>query len=204
VGFSRFGGGGAGNSRSAGVTNLHFSEAHVYEFPNVFGSPCSGCAPRPDMALNYASEIDPAWRLSVGAVPVPVGVWGSLFPRVGHVIHGSPSVASALEAVRAMAIAALPLSPPPNPEAHVIVKPAAGVSTCCQLASPRPTPCFPAGTPPALWDHGVVSLQGTYIWILWRYKTCCVEIGQAFCGLTLLGVGGHGQNACPPIPSGTP
>ena len=68
--------------------------------------------------------------------------------------------------------------------------------------SPRQTPCFPAGTPPLLWEHGTVSPRGTYVWLFWRKRSCCVLPAQASCGITLVGT--HGANGCllptPPVP----
>ena len=49
---------------------------------------------------------------------------------------------------------------------------------------------------------GTVSPRGTYIWIFWRKRSCCVNPAQATCGITLVGT--HGANGCllptPPIP----
>lgn len=202
------GGGGAGNASGTGMTNLHFSDAHVYPFPQVFGGPCTSCAPSVVPALvHYASELDPFWRVGKGnplASLIRIGVWAALFPRIGHVIHGSPSVASGAEAVRALDIAHVPVTPLPNPEAHIVLEPApaaAPAATCCmQLAQPVQTPCLTAGTPPALWDHGIISIRGMYLWTIWKYRSCCTEASQTTCGITLPGIGGAGQNTCVPVP----
>ena len=209
AGTSLPGGGGAGNTGGSGHTNLHFTEAHVYTFPQVLGGPCTSCAPSGGLALNYASEMDAAtWRVDV-SVPSPlellqqIGVWGRLYPRSGKVIHSSKPVVSGLVAARAMDIAFQPIGTPPNVDTHVVVKPTGSFSRCFQLAWPKRTPCLPAGTPPPLWDLASVSPDGKYIWIIWRKRTCCVNPNQTTCGITLPGVGGHGENWCvlPELPS---
>jgi hypothetical protein len=208
LGVPPFGGGGAGNATGTGHTNLQYNEVHVMPFPQLLGGPCTGCAPgQPAFTLNYASEADPAWRTAV-ATPSPlsllqqIGVWAPLYPRGGKAIHSSEPVGSGIAAMRAMDIAFQPVGTPPNVDTHVVLNPTGSTSTCCQLASPRQTPCFPVGTPPVLWEHGTVSPRGTYLWIFWRKRSCCVNPNQATCGITL--VGGYGANGCllptPPVP----
>ena len=176
--------------------------------PNSSGGPCTGCAPgAAPFTLHYASETDPLWRTAV-ATPSPlsvlqqIGVWAPLYPRGGKAIHSSEPVGSGIAAVRGMDIAHQPVGTPPHADAHVVLQPTESTSRCCQLASPRLTPCFPAGTPPLLWEHGTVSPRGTYVWLFWRTRTCCVLPAQASCGITLVGT--HGANACllppPPVP----
>jgi TraU protein len=204
--FLPFGGGGAANATGSGQTNLHFSEAHVYSFPDL-GGPCTGCVPKLDsLVIHYASELDPRWRIAT-SLPSPldllpvfgvIGVWQRMYPRVGFAIHGSPPVASGIAAVRALDIAFNPAGLPPNIEVppRPILSPSGGTSTCMQLASPRPTFCFPAGTPPPLWDNAVVSPFGNYSWIVWRRRSCCVDPSRTTCGITMPGVGGQGANFC--------
>jgi hypothetical protein len=100
-------------------------------------------------------------------------------------------VGSGLAAARAMDIASNPLGNPTQPEARVVLQPTGGRSQCCQLALPRPTGCFPVGMNPALWETGTVSPNGTYLWIFWRRRTCCVDPGRIACGLALLGAGAN-------------
>src|SRR5713101_6889510 len=151
------------------------------------------------MTLHYASETDPTWRTAV-ATPSPLslvqqlGVWAPLYPRGGKAIHSSEPVGSGIAAARGMDIAFQPIGTPPNVDTHVILSPSGGTSTCCQLASPKQTACFPVGTPPMLWEQGAVSSRGVYTWIFWRKKTCCVPANQSTCGITL--AGGYGGNAC--------
>jgi hypothetical protein len=204
VGMPSMGGGGQGNASGAGHTNLAFSEVHVYSFPDLLGGPCTACAPTNALpVLHYASELDaPVWRTTVApplpfAALIPVGVWGTLFPRTGFVIHSSPPIAAALQAVRALNIAFAPATPVPSPEAHVVVTPSGGFSTCMQMASPRPTPCMTIGTPPPMWEMGSVSHTGSYIFLFWERQHCCVEAAMATCGITLPVIGGHGANMCP-------
>ena len=208
AGVPPLGGGGAGNATGSGHTNLQYNEVHVSTFPQLLGGPCTGCAPSTaPFTLHYASETDPVWRTAV-ATPSPlsvlqqIGVWAPLYPRGGKAIHSSEPVGSGIAAVRGMDIAHQPVGTPPHTDAHVVLQPTESTSRCCQLASPRQTPCFPAGTPPLLWEHGTVSARGTYIWLFWRKRTCCVLPAQASCGITLVGT--HGANGCllptPPIP----
>lgn len=207
VGVSRFGGGGAGNSAGAGHTNLHYSEAHVWSFPQIYGGPCTGCLPVNALPrLQYASEADAvAWRTTTAPTSLPlsgllsVGTWGSLFPRVGFVTHSSPPVASGLTAFRALNIAFQPVTPPPTPEAHIAISPAEGLTGCLQLASPKQTPCLLAGTPPAVpipWDAGATSAQGSYVWLSWTKRSCCVP-PPGTCGITMPPIGLAGDNLCP-------
>lgn len=204
TGVPLWGGGGAAAMGGAGQTNLQYNEVHVYRLPNLFGGPCSGCLPRPGLPVpHYASELDAVpWRTAL-AVPTPfdlltqIGVWAPLYPRGGKVIHASEPVGSAVAAVRAMDIIRQPVGTPPHVDAHVVLKPGLTVPPICmQLASPRMSPCMPAGTPNALWESGAVSPRGTYVWIIWQKRSCCVNPQQATCGITLPGVGLHGGNWC--------
>jgi hypothetical protein len=208
LGVPPVGGGGAGNATGMGHTNLQYHEVHVMTFPQLLGGPCTGCTPgTAPFTLHYASEADPAWRTAV-ATPSPLsllqqlGGWAPLYPRGGKAIHSSEPVGSGIAAARGMDIAFQPVGTPPHVDTHVVLNPTGSTSTCCQLASPRQTPCFPVGTPPVLWEHGTVSPRGTYIWIFWRKRSCCVNPNQATCGITL--VGGYGANGCllptPPVP----
>lgn len=189
----------AGNATGTGHTNLQYNEVHVLTFPQLLGGPCTGCNPTAQMSLHYASEIDPTWRTAV-ATPSPLsllqhlGVWGPLYPRGGKAMHSSEPVGSGIAAARGMDIAFQPVGTPPNMDTHVILQPTGSLSMCCQLASPTQTACFPVGTPPVLWEHGAVSPHGTYTWIFWRTRTCCVSTTQSTCGITL--AGGSGGNIC--------
>jgi hypothetical protein len=208
AGVPGLGGGGAGvTSGGTGHTNMQFNDAHVYAYPHIFGGPCTACAPSASpFVLNYASEIDPLWRLD-HALPSPLdllrqlGVWGRLYPRSGKAIHSSEPVGSGIAAARALDIAFNPIGEPPNNEARVVLSPTLGTSSCCQLASPRPGLCMPVGTPPFLWEQATVSPSGSYIWVFWKKRTCCVNPAQSNCGITLLG--GHGANTCvlPSLPT---
>jgi hypothetical protein len=198
VGSPALGGGGAANT--SGPTNLHYNEVHVYDFPNIFGGPCTGCLPGGGLALHYASELDAvSWR-TAAITPTPVdllqqiGVWGPLYPRGGKVIHGSGVIAGALAAVRGMDIAHQPIGSPPHVDAHVVPLPALGRAGCLQLAYPKQLPCMDPGGPPPLWETGTTSLNGRYLYIVWQRRTCCVQVPT--CGITLPGIGGYGQNLC--------
>jgi hypothetical protein len=200
LGMPSLGGGGAANASGSGQTNLQYNEVHVYTFPQVWGGPCTGCgAGHTSITLHYASEVDPVWRTAT-ALQTPLssvqrlGVWGFLYPRGGKAIHSSEPVGSGIAAARGLHIAWMPVGPPPMLDRHVVLQRAQGLSTCCQLATPQMTGCFPVGTPPVLWEHGTVSPRGTYTWVFWRQRTCCVTPNNATCGITLLG--GYGANTC--------
>lgn len=203
AGVPPLGGGGAGNAGGSGHTNKQYNEVHILPFPQLLGGPCTACAPRSlPLTIHYASEIDAAtWRTAV-APPTPVdlirqlGVWGPLYPRGGTAIHGSEPVGSGMAAARALDILRQPIGTPPHVEVHAVLQPDPTATTCLQMAYPRQTSCMPAGTPPPLWEHGSVSPRGTYVWLAWRKRTCCVPPNLTTCGLTLPGVGGHGQNMC--------
>jgi hypothetical protein len=200
LGMPSLGGGGAANASGSGQTNLQYNETHVFTYPQFWGGPCTGCsAGNTSITLHYASEVDPRWRTAtapqtpVALVP-PLGVWAPLFPRGGKAIHSSEPVGSAIAATRGLHIAVMPVGPPPHLDRHVVLQRAQGMSTCCQLATPTQTGCFLVGTPPVLWEHGTVSPRGTYTWIFWRQRSCCVPPDQTTCGITLRG--GYGANTC--------
>jgi hypothetical protein len=202
------GGGGAGNASGAGQTNLHFNEAHVMPFPQLLPGPCDACTSdaRETVQLNYVSEIDPLWRRQTGrGLPNlrgmlglgTLGVWAPLYPRVGFAIHGSEPVGSAIAACRALHIANQPVEAPlgaGQPAVRPVLKQSDVAPACIQLAQPRQTPCFPVGTNPARWETGTVSPAGTYTWIFWRPRTCCVDPATPLCGIAAMG--GSGANRC--------
>jgi hypothetical protein len=197
-----------GASGGAGVatsSNIRFGDVHVISLPNLFGGPCTGCVPSGAPALNYASELDaPSWRVVppvVGplALALQIGFWGPLYPRVGHVIHSSPVIASGLQAVRGLNIAFQPVGVNPPPDVHVVTAPTDGTSFCCQLAAPRQTPCFTAGSPPPFFELGSGSVSGKYAWIFWRRRTCCLPAPPVPCGIAALGLTQPPQNACLPL-----
>jgi len=209
AGLSLWGGGGAANATGDGQTNKHYAEAHVWQFPQLLGGPCTGCAPSGTFTLHYASELDlPTWRTATAA-PTPldlvqqIGVWARLYPRGGTVIHSSEVIASAVTAIRAMDITRQPIGTPPNVDVHRILQPIPDDHTCAQMALPKRLPCMTPGTPPPLWETGTTSKQGNYLLVFWRQRTCCVEPARATCGITVPGVGGQGANLCllPPLPT---
>jgi hypothetical protein len=203
TGIPALGGGGAGNTGGAGHTNLHFSDVHVWTFPQLWPSPCTACAPVNALpVLHYASEMDAAsWRTATAPpLPLPalfpVGVWGPKYPRGGKVIHGSAPIAAALAAVRGMDIVRQPVAPPPYSDAHVVVAPTLTTASCLQMASPRLSPCLPPGVPPPLLETAAVSPNGSYVFVFWKKRTCCIDPTIAACGAPGAVLGGHGANMC--------
>ena len=205
LGVPPFGGGGAGNATGGGHTNLQYNEAHVVTFPDLFGGgPCSGCGGGSNsFTVHYASEIDPLWRTAAGAPGLldlvglgQLGVWGPLYPRGGKAIHSSEPVGSGIAAARALNVAANPTGVATNPEYRVVLEEVERNSRCCQMGQPKVTDCMMVGTNPISWEQRAVSQQGTYIWLFWRQRTCCVLPEDAYCGIAM--VGGHGGNRCLP------
>jgi hypothetical protein len=143
---------------------------------------------------------DPLSFIRLGAL----GVWARLYPRVGFAIHGSEPVGSAIAASRAQHIASIPVDAVPTGSAdsakRPVLVPSRVLPACIQLARPIPTFCFPVGLLPAFWETGTVSPTGDYIWIFWRYRTCCIDPARTICGLVQ--GSGTGLNVCPPIPTG--
>lgn len=213
LGVPTFGGGGAGNATGTGHTNLQYNEAHVLTFPSQ-GGPCDGCSSsnQHSMTVHYVSEGDPIWRTVTGAPGAgglrdlvglgQLGVWAPLYPRGGKAIHGSEPVGSGIAAARALDIAYRPNGTTASGERHVVLEETKGTSACCQLGQPRLTDCFPVGTNPVRWERRTVSPDGTYTWVFWRRRTCCVEESNVYCGIAL--TGGHGANQCPPPPPDAP
>jgi hypothetical protein len=210
LGVPPFGGGGAGNATGSGHTNLQYNEAHVVTFPQMFGGPCTGCSGgQSSLTVHYASEVDPLWRTATGPPGWrdllglgQLGVWAPLYPRGGKAIHSSEPVGSGIAAARAMDIAYRPTGSATSPEYRVVLEQTRGTSRCCQLGLPRVTDCMPVGTNPARWERRTVSANGTYLWLFWRRRTCCVDASEAFCGIAL--VGGHGANQCLAQPPDAP
>jgi hypothetical protein len=98
----------AGSDR--GQTNLQFADSHVFTWvpPLVEDIDVPIAWPKGfSFAANYLSELDAfAWR--TGLIDrltkppyVPVGTWGSWYPREGYLIHQSEPKAAFLQAVRA-------------------------------------------------------------------------------------------------------
>jgi hypothetical protein len=214
LGVPAFGGGGAGNATGTGHTNLQYNEAHVLTFPQYQSGPCDGCSSsnQNSMTVHYVSEADPLWRTAMGAPGAgglgdllglgQLGVWAPLYPRGGKAIHGSEPVGSGIAAARALDIAYRPNGTAASGERHVVLEETRGTSACCQLAQPRLTDCFPVGRHPARWEQRTVSPTGTYTWVFWRKRTCCVEESNMYCGLAV--TGSHGANLCPPPPPNPP
>ncbi|HXX95472.1 MAG TPA: TraU family protein [Planctomycetota bacterium] len=115
-------------------TALQFGEARVYTYVpdlGLYQSDVPVAVPsRSQFQPDYVSELDRlGWRSpwvdrltcpetilaglkSCGGAPDPVtcaGTWGSYYPRIGGVVHPSPAVGAALQALRAGRAASRPL-----------------------------------------------------------------------------------------------
>ena len=99
-----------------------------------------------------------------------VGTWGVLYPRAGWNPNESEVVGSAMDAFRAASwdadvkqpkVSFLPLPFTPS------------LSDKLQLALPRMSGCIKIGENPMLWDLGLVSPDGKYLWVYWKHFECC-------------------------------
>ncbi|MBF0217715.1 MAG: TraU family protein, partial [Candidatus Omnitrophica bacterium] len=43
-----------------------------------------------------------------------------------------------------------------------------------QLAYPVVSGCVKIGDNPMLWESGLTSFNGKYLWIYWRKRECCI------------------------------
>lgn len=180
------GGGALGN---LGEWNLQYSESHIVEYPIQLAMalrtiplpPPFWCLDQMQygfgLTINYLSELDAAaWRSNT--LPEGfgdwIGVWAPLAPRNGFCIHYSPAVASGVFGYRGAHIAWIP-------GIHVVLKPLWFAldpgDDRMQMAIPVVKECLQIGSNPLLWDHGDVSLDGTYLWLYWHRVRCCVPGG---------------------------
>ncbi len=127
-----------------------------------------------------------ATALSVGCaldslVSVPylgglcMGVWGPLFPRAGWLIHGSQPVGSGAVAYRAAHI----VSWPELMWGRVAVPASdfrATTSDKMNIVAPTLMGCIRPGTHPRSWESARLSSSGTYAWVYWVPRTCCVQL----------------------------
>ena len=195
------GGGGGDKTKAYNKPAKHYYESRVYTLPQPFAIACGLCG-RTDvvMTVNYVSDHDAEWRLAeenqiAQLVPDwpslvglgPLRVWGSITPVSGHHVHGSPVVAAAADAAKAVWVVSTPAVPP-----RPIYMPGEP-SSCFQPAWPIQMPCMPVGMPPPLWDVGHVSPEGKYLYIFWTKRTCCLPTSQATCALA---TSGQGENFC--------
>lgn len=193
----------SGSAYAADTTALQMNDVHVYGFPlsdqvsALILAPCEG---PPDLAgpLSYLSEIDAAeWRVGRGEAGHPLarllaaagpvcenllhplsaavclGSWGPLFPRTGQLVHYSEAVGSAVAAYRAVDIASLNML-----VAHRIIVPAMfspdKLRDRLQMVFPSRSHCLRVGERADLWENGRRSPDGSYVWIYWRQKECCL------------------------------
>ena len=193
---------------NAGDSHYHFHHAVVRPVNQffAFNDPCTGCTV-PTLAglvpAFYKSATDPAWRAAQAPVPgrppLPIGLWGGAYPRVGFVNHPSPLVASGLAAVRAFNIARQPIDLWP---ASGLVRPTVPLVPTAQGVGPFP--CMCSGIPPmpflpmqcfrAGFDLGKLALlgpatpSGTYEWIIWKKRRCTLPLPLNWCAEALNGL----------------
>lgn len=164
-----------------GEGNLRFGEARVASLvPTLVAEPGLPIAKPHSMGfrMSYVSEFDPigwrveAWDLLLNASKVPpdcsrvplhpgcAGLWGSLYPRAGYVIHGSEPQAAALQALRAALAAHRPVG-------RAVVTPypfEPRRGHFLQMLKPAWRPGVPIGYPlPPDWMPG--SMSGSYLFM---------------------------------------
>lgn len=101
-----------------------------------------------------------------------LGFWGTTYPRRGWVQTPSPEVGSAVDVFRAVSWDSISNIAMPKIMIHPIpFTPSTGDKL--QLAYPKITKCINIGEDPAIWDWGLVSKDGSYVWVYWRKFTCC-------------------------------
>jgi TraU protein len=95
-----------------------------------------------------------------------------LYPRVGFLVSPSAPVASVIDALRSVSIAANPL-PLHVVESKLDFKPNI-VMDKVQMIYPSKTSCFPIGENPSQWEINKQSKDGHYVWIYWHQRQCCI------------------------------
>ena len=180
---------GGGNS-SLSSTNLRFNEVHVYSFPfsdiftSMFAADCEDISSTPG-SIKYLSELDSLeWRMGLfenaTALSVPAEMifpvlknWGHLYPRTGFTVHQSDVVVSAIDAIKAISISSID-----NIIPHMVVT-SIGFSPNyskdrLQQIYPNSSRCIKIGENPLFWESNMLSSNGKYLWVYWRYKECCI------------------------------
>jgi hypothetical protein len=202
------GAGGAGNAISSGHTALHFREVHVFTFPDITLFGCRACdlttgPGEPILIPKYVSELDVlAWRYGslepASLLPFnigDVGVWGSLYPRIGFNRHHELPVAAALSSYRAVHVLHNPAPDLTSPLPRVVISPGTGaLPECFQVGYPKRSRCAKPGMNPIHWDLEKIGPHGRNIFVYWERKICCVDPATALCGLAL--AAGNVDNFC--------
>ncbi len=153
------------SSQAMGGMNLQFNEAHLYDYPLKVVEQAVMCPSTlgDNLMIRYLSELNSRnWRQGEfePSLPLMLGDWGPLYPRIGFLVHFSSMVASATTCMRAVNI----IGAGPN---IVIDK--------VQMVHPYKTSCMPIGANMSLMD-GLHAGDGRYVWIYWRYRDCCRSV----------------------------
>ena len=186
------------SSQSLGISNLQFNEVHLYDYPlgEIFEDAVCSDIPNQTLGIRYLSEADSiAWRradieknlpqslvaarigsqchrLPLGAEGQCMKNWGPLYPRQGFVITASAAMASIVDAMRSLSIAAEGL-PAHVVESKLDFQPNIPIDKV-QMVYPAKTSCFPIGENPGLWEQNKQSKGGHYVWIYWHQRSCCI------------------------------
>ena len=193
-----------GGTQNLGDQHYHFHNAVVRPVNNLFqfNDPCTGCTVPTVAGLVpafYVSETDPAWRAAQAPFPppppLPIGLWGGAYPRVGFVNHTSPVTASGLAAVRAFNIARQPIDLWP---VSGLVRPtiplvptAQGVGPLpcmCRRLTPIPPICFSAGLDLGALIPSPASPTDVYEWVIWKRRRCVLPLPLNWCAEALNGL----------------
>ena len=186
----------------------HPADGSFYRFLSGFGYSCSGSSV--PFQPYFVSTLDSlAWRggipemlypeaLTPGVREVgsPGDLWGNLYPRAGALGQTNDYKAGAVIAQRAADIVTrsgqphvyLPLTAssrpgywPPSP----VMEGLPGNHTWQRLSPQLSTICARFPDHPATTDwNDRYSVNGSYVWALWRPYACCRRRGQTFLGST--------------------
>ena len=178
----------------------------MWSFPQIFGGPCTACAPINALPrLQYASEADAAaWRMTTAPLGIPtpallpVGAWGALFPRVGFVAF-QPSGGEWPAGVSGAQYCRRPGDTAARAGGAYRHQSSRGLDWLYATGLAQADAVLVGGDatcPPVAWDAGATSAKGSYIWIVWSKRVCCVP-PPGTCGLTIPALGLHGGNLCP-------
>lgn len=182
---------------SLDVGNLQFNEVHLYDFPlgSFLKSSLCSTFPNNTLGVRYLSELDAvSWRVNHAESNLPQSIlasrtaaychelplggpancmkaWGSLYPRVGFTVSPVDVVASVINAIRSVSIAADPKL------IHIVESPLDFrpdiTRDKVQLIYPIRTSCFPVGEDIQRLEK-LQSKDGRYVWIYWHQRQCCL------------------------------
>ena len=208
-----FGGSGGVKTQVDGIRTHHFWDVQVDSLPSVlfqasspaaFATTCLCGTDNAPGVRHYESRTDATWRLDLPSLagqlldrqPLggPLGIWGTLSPLSGFIVHVSAPAAAAAIATRALHAAINPA------HGRRLLTPAVpGAEGCIQPGWPTRKPCIRPGTHPAQWEYNALDHTQTALFFFWQERRCCVEPAQLSCAQAAGALhGGPGKdNFCP-------